>query len=92
MTASNRGGVPIDKIRNQLNRYSAGWMQYFGAFHRGQVINKADAFVLDRMTRHLKRRSQRGVRPTHGAKWYEFVHKHLGITPLAQLRPSKANR
>lgn len=92
MTGSNRGNVPIDKLRNQLNRYLAGWMQYFGAFHRGQVINKADGFVRDRMVRHLKRRSQRGVRPSHGAKWYQFVHVHLGITPLAQLRPSKANR
>jgi len=92
MTGSNRGAVPVAKLRNELNRYLAGWVQYFGAFNRGKVINKADMFVYDRMVRHLKRRSQRGVRPSHGATWYRFVHVHLGVARLSKLRPSTANR
>ena len=92
MTGSNRGAVPLAAIRNQLNRYLAGWVQYFGTFHRGKVINKADNYVYDRMIRHLKRRSQRGVRPSHGASWYRFVHEHLGVARLSKLRPSIANR
>jgi RNA-directed DNA polymerase len=88
MTASNRGAVPIDKLCGQLNSYLAGWVQYFGAFHRGNVINKADMYVYDRMVRHLKSRSQRGVRPSHGATWYRFVRQHLGVSRLTQLRPS----
>jgi RNA-directed DNA polymerase len=92
MTGSHRGAVPIGKLRNELNRYLAGWVQYFGEFHRGKVINQADMFVYDRMVRHLKRRSQRGVRPSHGATWYRFVREHLGVALLSQLRPSTANR
>jgi len=92
MTGSNRGAVPIGLLRDQLNRYLAGWAQYFGAFHRGKLINKADRYVYDRMVCHLKHRSQRGVRPSHGATWYRYVRQHLGVARLSQLRPSIANR
>lgn len=92
MTSRNRGAVPIDKLCRQLNRYLAGWVQYFGAFNRGNVINKADMYVYDRMVRHLQRRSQRGVCPSHGATWYRFVREHLGVALLSKLRPSIATR
>jgi RNA-directed DNA polymerase len=92
LTGRNRGLVPIGKICVQLNRYLSGWVQYFGAFNRGQIISKADAYVADRMVRHLMHRSQRGVRPPTGMNWYQFVHKHLGIKLLSQLRPSTAKR
>lgn len=92
LTGSNRCAVPIDVIALQLNRYMAGWIQYFGTFHRGKIINKADCFVYDRMVRHLKRRSQRGVRPSHGASWYRFIRLHLGVARLSRLRPSTVYR
>ncbi len=92
MTGTNRGAVPIGKLCLQLNRYLTGWVQYFGAFHRGNIINKADMYVYDRMVRHLMKRSQRGVRPSHGMTWYRFVREHLGVKLLSQLRPSIARR
>lgn len=92
LTGTNRTSLPIGKICMQLNRYLSGWVQYFGAFNRGKVIGKADNYVADRLVRHLMRRSQRGVRPPHEMKWYQFVHKHLGIKLLSQLRPSTAKR
>ena len=92
LTGTPRRAVPIAKIRNELNRYMAGWIQYFGAFHRGKVINKADMYVYDRMVRQLKRRSQRGVRPPQGVSWYRFVHEHIGVARLSKLRPSIANQ
>jgi len=67
-------------------------MQYFGAFHRGKIIGKADSFVYDRMVRHLKRRSQRGVRPPANTSWYRLIHGRLGVMVLSQLHPSKAAR
>lgn len=92
LTGSNRNCVPIDVLVLQLNRYMAGWGQYFSAFHRGKVINKADGYVFTRMVHHLKRRSQRGVRPSHGLGWYQFLHERLGLRRLAQLCPSTARR
>ena len=92
LTASNRGAIPIARVCAQINRYLAGWVQYFGEFHRGKLFGKADGYVYDRMVRHLKRRSQRGVRPPQGSSWYQLIHGHLGVSRLAKLRPSKANR
>lgn len=91
MTARQRGHVPIGLLVAQLNRYLRGWVQYFGAFQRGRILNKADGFVYDRMVRHLKRRSQRGVHPPQGNKWYSLFRKQLGLCLLSQLRPSKAH-
>ena len=71
LTGRNRGSVPIDRLCGQVNRYLIGWMQYFGEFHRGKIMGKADGFVYDRMIRHLKRRSQRGVRPSSESSWYQ---------------------
>ena len=92
MTARNRGAVPFDVLCKGLNRYLRGWAQYFGEFHRGKLFGKADGFVYDRMVRHLKRRSQRGVRPPHGTSWYSLIRETLGVCTLSRLRPSTARR
>lgn len=92
LTGRNRGAVPIGRLCLQINRYLGGWVQYFGAFHRGKLLNKADFFVYDRLVRHLKRRSQRGVHPPGGVTWYQLIYGRLGIQALSQLRPSKARR
>jgi RNA-directed DNA polymerase len=92
MTSTRRGATPIPDLSAKLNRYLRGWAQYFGAFHRGRIFGKADGFVYDRMVRHLKRRSQRGVHPSQGQSWYSLIRENLGVCLLSQLRPSRANR
>ena len=92
LTGRERGAVPIARLRLQVNRFLAGWVQYFGEFHRGRLINKADGFVYDRMFRHLSRRSQRGVRPPQNISWYQFVYERLGVHVMCRLRPLKARR
>jgi len=92
LTGRNRGSVPIDRLCAQVNRYLIGWMQYFGEFHRGKIMGKADGFVYDRMVRHLKRRSQRGVRPPSESSWYRLIYEHLGVHRLSKPRPSTARR
>ncbi len=92
LTAPNRGAVPIADLSAQLVRYLTGWIQYFGAFHRGCIIGKADCFTYNRMYRHLRRRSHRGVRPSHGSSWHAFIRRRLAVAPMSQLRPSTATR
>jgi len=92
LTVRNRGAVPIGVLCGQLNRFTVGWMQYFGVFHRGKIIGKADSFVFGRMVRHLKRRSQRGVRPPANSSWYRLIHGRLGVRIMSQLHPSIARR
>jgi len=92
LTARSREGVPIDQLCRQVRRYTAGWVQYFGAFNRGRLISRADSYVYERMYRHLKDRSQRGVRPPQGTSWYRLIRERLGIRLMSQMRPSTANR
>lgn len=42
--------------------------------------------------RHLRRRSHRGVRPSHGSSWHAFIRDRLAVAPMSQLRPSTATR
>jgi len=92
LTGTNRCAVPISTLCGQLNRFQSGWIRYFGAFHRGQIIGKADSYVFDRMVRHLQRRSQRGVRPPANSTWTPLIRERLGVKRMSQLRPSIANR
>jgi RNA-directed DNA polymerase len=92
LTAHNRGAVPVSRLCEQVNRYLAGWVQYFGAFHRGKVIGKADGFVYSRMVQHLLRRSQRGLHPPQNVSWYQLIRGRLGVRAMSQLRPSTAHR
>jgi len=92
LTARGRGAVPIGRLCEQVNRYIAGWVQYFGVFHRGKVIGKADGFVYSRMVQHLSRRSQRGVHPPPNVSWYQLIRGRLGVRAMSQLRPSTARR
>lgn len=92
LTGRNRGAVPIDRLCAGLNRYLVGWVGYFGEFNRGKLFGRADCHVHNRMVRHLKRRSQRGVRPPQDVSWYRLIHEHLGVQRLSKLRPSKARR
>jgi len=91
-TGRNRGCVPIGQLTAGVNRYLSGWIRYFGVFNRGQVIGKADCFVYDRMVRHLKRRSQRGVRPPQDKSWYQLIYERLGVHRMSKLCPSTARR
>lgn len=92
LTGRNRRSVPIGRLSEQVLRYTTGWVRYFGAFNRGKIIGKADGFVYDRLVRHLKRRSQRGVHPPSDGSWFQLIRERLGITTMSKLRPSTARR
>lgn len=92
LTAARWALLPPAVLIARLNPYLRGWANYFGRHHRGKLLNKADAFVYDRMVRHLKRRSQRGLRPPEGMSWYRLIHDRLGTVRLCSLRPAKAAR
>jgi RNA-directed DNA polymerase len=92
LTGRNRCTVPLGLLIAQLNRYTAGWIQYFGAFHRGKLISKADSYVYNRMVRHLKGRSQRGPRPPPGHSWFHMIYHDLGTQRLSRPQSATAFR
>jgi len=86
LTGRQRGFVPITQVIADVNRCLAGWGNYFRHGYPRQAFGKLDWFVLNRMTRHLKRRSQRPLRPPEGETYYALLQR-LGLQRLrASLR------
>ncbi|MCC7419908.1 MAG: hypothetical protein IT428_06495 [Planctomycetaceae bacterium] len=88
MTASRRGLVPVKMLVREVSRYLAGWGRYFAHGHPRRVFNRVDSFVLQRLTRHLQRRSQRPFRPPEGRTFLA----HLLAWGLRFLEPTLGNR
>lgn len=74
--------VPIPELLDKVNRQVKGWTNYFGHFHQGVRFQRMNTFLCHRVVKHLKRRSQRPVRPPNGMTWYGFVYNHLGLIRL----------
>ena len=90
LTASRRSHVPVAVVVADLNALLRGWHQYFQFGHARQAQHALTAFAIERLTRHLRRRSQRPCRPPAGVTWYEYVTKSLGLRPLLSLPRSSA--
>ena len=57
---------PIPKLIEELNRHLKGWANYFGQGYPRKAFRQINAYVRERLTCHLKRRSQRPFRPPEG--------------------------
>lgn len=79
---SHSAFVPISELIARVNRQTTGWKNYFDHFHHGMQFQRMNYFLCHRMVKHLKRRSQRPVRPPDGMRWYEFIYGHLGLIRL----------
>jgi RNA-directed DNA polymerase len=88
LTASRRGLVPVDDLVRDVSRYLQGWGHYFAQGYPRRVFNRADSFVLQRLVRHLQRRSQRPFRPPEGQPFLA----HLQSLGLQLLEPTLGQR
>ena len=84
-TAPRRFRVPVAVVVADLNTLLRGWQQYFRFGHALGAQRALTAFAIERLMRHLRRRSQRPCRPPAGVTWYEFITKSLGFVPLVTL-------
>lgn len=84
LTASRRGLLPVETLVGEVTRYLAGWGRYFAHGYPRRAFNRADSFVLQRLTRHLQRRSQRPFRPPEGRTFLA----HLQTCGLQLLEPT----
>lgn len=79
----------IELIAN-VNSKLRGWAGYFRYGYASTALRKIDAHALNRLIRHLKRRSQRPYRPPGGMSWYQHLHENLGLirigAPVANAR------
>jgi len=81
LTGPGRCFMPIPALIHRVNEQTRGWGAYFALGYPRKAFRSINAFARDRLTRHLKRRSQRPFRPPGGVSWYEQLHR-LGLKPL----------
>lgn len=74
--------VPIVELVRQVNRQHRGWKQYFSVGRPRRAYRAVNAFMVARLTKHLRRRSQRPFRPPEGMSYYGFLTRRLGLELL----------
>jgi RNA-directed DNA polymerase len=94
LTRSKRSRVPIPELVRSLNEALRGWSVYFRYGYASRSLNKVERHARDRLWRHLKRRSQRPVRPPQGVSWYQHLHEGLGLMRVTvdRRKPSREHR
>jgi RNA-directed DNA polymerase len=81
LTDSRLSFVPVPQLVARLNRYLGGWANYFGYGYPRHAFRTMNAFVRERLTQHLHRRSQRPYRLPPGVSFYAHF-QHLGLVTL----------
>jgi len=85
LTASRWNFMPVLHMIAMLNRHLQGWANYFSIGFTRDAYRKIDHYVRQRLTQHLKRRSQRSYKPPKGTTFYRHIYA-LGLKPLARTR------
>lgn len=81
MTDHHKCFKPIPAMILELNRHLQGWANYFDYGQPRRQLRKVNSYVRQRLSRHLRRRSQRPYRPPAGMTLYRRL-ADLGLTYL----------
>ena len=81
MTGPQRCYVPIPALVKEVNVHLRGWANYFRFGYPRVAFRRINTYVRERLTRHLRRRSQRPFRPPEGRSYYQHFEK-LGLLYL----------
>lgn len=73
--------VPLPQLIEEINGHLEGWANYFSYGYPRQGFREINAYVRERLTQHVRRRSQRPFRPPAGVSYYE----HFGRMGLVYL-------
>lgn len=73
--------TPIPMLIGRVNRLLRGWKQYFSHGYPRAAFRAVNRYVVQSLTRHLQRRSQRPFRPPEGQSFYAHL-KALGLQLL----------
>jgi RNA-directed DNA polymerase len=82
LTDARRGFVPVSELVETVNRQLWGWANYFSLGYPRPAYRVLNTFAVNRLTIHLKRRSQRPCRPPAGMTYYNFLTRRLGLKLL----------
>lgn len=74
--------VPVTDLVASVNHQLRGWANYFSYGFPRWAYRSVNWYAVDRLTIHLKRRSQRACRPPAGMSYYQFLTRRLGLQLL----------
>lgn len=78
LTNHRRCYVPLPVLIDQLNRHLRGWQAYFSYGYPNEARQQIRKALLDRLTQHVNRRSQRRFRKPQAVSYYAYF-KRLGL-------------
>lgn len=78
LTNHRRCYVPLPRLIAQLNRHLRGWQTYYSFGYPSEARKQIRKAVLDRLTQHVNRRSQRRFRKPQDVSYYAYF-KRLGL-------------
>jgi len=81
MTDHRQCFKPIPQLIEELNRHLEGWKNYFDFGYPAQAFHEINGYVRQRLTQHLRRRSQRPFRPPEGVTFYAQLQR-FGLVRL----------
>ena len=81
MMSKERCFMPLPEMVEELNRHLKGWANYFNYGYPRTGFRKINTYVRQRLTRHLRRRSQRPFRPPAGVSYDKHYHQ-MGLVYL----------
>jgi RNA-directed DNA polymerase len=82
LTDRKRNFIPIDQLITDVNRFLKGWGGYFRHGYPRGHFDQLNGYVVERLRRHLKRRSQRRHRAPEGRTFYAHLVQDLGLRLL----------
>jgi RNA-directed DNA polymerase len=80
-TAAWRNFMPITELIAEINQHLRGWANYFSIGYPRVAYRQINWFVLERLEKHLNRRSQRAYHCPEGESMYHHLHK-MGLVYL----------
>lgn len=81
LTNSRQCCRPIPALIEKLNRHLKGWKNYFDFGYPRVAFGEINSYVRDRLTQHLRRRSQRPFRPPEGVSYSQQLER-FGLVRL----------
>jgi len=82
MTGPKQCWKPLPRLIEELNRHLQGWANYFAQGRPRRAFRQINFYVVLRLSRHLRRRSQRPWRCPEGITLYDYLYHHLGLRQL----------
>ncbi len=80
-TGSSQCYKPVKQLIDELNDQLRGWANYYRYGYPRKALRSINWYVRERLTRHLRRRSQRPMRPAPGTSYYQHLQR-LGLIYL----------